>query len=111
MKRGFLIIFCMLLIPIILGCAEIESPNPAEILSHPLGKDPLRIGITKDKVLDMWGRPDVITRTGTNELGASCEEWIYHGRYPNLPIDAGYLYKTKYLYFEGNTLVRWEREN
>ncbi|MEA3328605.1 MAG: hypothetical protein U9Q08_02580 [Candidatus Omnitrophota bacterium] len=107
MRKNFLIVFSMALMLIVSGCAGIE-PDPTAILRHPLGTDRIAVGMVKEGVRDIWGRPDVITRTGTNELGVLCEEWVYYGRYPGLPVNAGYFHKTKRLYFEGNVLVRWK---
>ena len=107
MKKIFLIILCAVLISAVSGCAGID-PDPTAILRHPLGTDRIAVGMTKERVRDIWGSPDTITRTGSNEFGAPLEEWVYRGRYPGLPINAGYLHKTKYLYFEGNVLIRWK---
>ena len=92
----------------LIGCAEIRPPSPAEVLSHPLGKGPLEIGMRKAKVVALWGEPDDIVGLGTNKWGAAREKWIYRARYSKIPIDAGILSKAKYLYFEGDVLTRWE---
>lgn len=97
-----------LLVVCLFGCAEISPPSPAEVLTHPFGKGPLELGMAKDEVLSMWGEPDDIVDMGTNELGAPCERWVYRARYPKIPVDAGLIRKTKYLYFEGEVLTKWE---
>ncbi|MEA3560445.1 MAG: hypothetical protein U9R31_01560 [Candidatus Omnitrophota bacterium] len=109
-KKGFLTAFSIMLTLIVSGCAEIEPPNPVNILQNPLGTDPITMGMTKEKVIKIWGSPNFVTRTGHNELGVVCEEWVYRAHYPLLPVNAGYLHKTKYLYFEGNVLVRQKEE-
>ena len=110
MKKGFLMAFSVISILVVSGCAEIEPPNPGILLQHPLGTDPITVGMTKQGVIRVWGNPDFITRTGSNELGAICEEWVYRAHYPSLPVNVGYLHKTKYLYFEGNVLIRQKEE-
>ena len=89
MFQRLLFVVLSLTIFVVSGCAGIEPPNPGEVLKHPLGKDSIRTGMIKDEVLDMWGEPDMKTYTGTSELGALQEEWVYRGRYPELPINAG----------------------
>jgi len=93
----------------VLGCAGIEPPTPEEIMTHPFGKDPLRIGMTKAEVISIWGDPDVINELGIGKGvgGSKKEEWVYYPSYSAVPIDKGYLSKAKYLYFDGNNLVRF----
>lgn len=97
------IIFLMLLG----GCAEIQPfEAPREVLKHPLGTDPIHLGMTKEEVEGMWGQPDQINKLGVaDHWGTPKEEWVYKARYSKIPIDKGYLYKTKYLYFEGDILT------
>ena len=45
---------------------------------------------------------------GLDELGNPKEEWIYQARFPGVPVDYGYVSKTKHLFFEGENLIRWE---
>ncbi len=90
------------------GCAEIQPPTPEEALKHPFGTTSLRIGMLKDQILAAWGEPDVKEYDETGKWGVAKEKWTYHGRYKNLPADVGYLSKTKYLYFDGNNLVKFE---
>ena len=97
---------------IITGCAEIQPfEAPGEVLRHPLGTDPVRLGMTKNEVEALWGPPDQINTMGTaDQWGLPKEEWIYKARYSKIPIDKGYLYKTKYLYFEGEILTSFGDE-
>ena len=108
MERKLVVIFSLIMVFVFIGCAGLTPPNPMEILSHPLGTEAIRIGMTKEKVKDLWGEADVVNYTGKDELGTACEEWIYWARHPELRIDAGYLSKTQRLYFEGNALVKWK---
>ena len=89
------------------GCAEIEPPRPEEIMRQPLGESPLRVGMTGEEVKSLWGEPDVVRVLGTDAQGMVQREWIYRGRYPNLPINIDYLSETQHLFFDGNHLVRF----
>jgi len=108
MKKEITFVVFLMLSAVLAGCAGLTPPNPMDILRHPLGTDAIEIGMTKEKVKELWGPPDVIDYTGKDELGTFCEEWTYWGRYPELQIDAGYLSKTQRLYFGGNALVKWK---
>ena len=99
--------FSFLIFAFLSGCAEIEPPRPEEIMRQPLGQSPLRIGMTKEKVKSLWGSPDVTRILETDAQGIIKEEWIYRGRYPNLPINVDYLSETQHLFFDGNHLVRF----
>lgn len=102
----------MLLIPaigiVISGCAEIDPfKAPGEVLSHPLGKETIKIGMTKDEVILKWGEPDLVNKMPAKDAsGSKGEEWVYKAkRYTPVPLDSGYLHKNKYLYFDGNNLA------
>lgn len=94
-----------------IGCAEITPPTPDQVIKHPLGTDPLRIGMTKEEVIFMWGRPDIINKIGISKGlgGTKKEEWVYYPAYSGVPLDKGYLSKTRHLYFDGNHLVRFRK--
>lgn len=94
------------------GCAEIEPPTPEKIISPWSSMPNIRLGDTKEDVVSRWGEPDEKKEIGVDELGVAKEEWAYYGRYPLMaPVDYQYLSKTKYLYFEGNILVRQETKS
>ncbi len=104
----WLIAFCFLSFS---GCSEIQAPTPKEALSHPFGTSaPFLRGTPKAKVLADWGKPDYVNVLGVDELGTVREEWIYHGRIQNLPIDYRYVSRTKRLFFEGEALVNWKTD-
>lgn len=88
------------------GCSEIRPPTPNEILHQPLGESPLRVGMTQEKVKSLWGSADEVIVLGSVQ-GIVKEEWIYRGRYPNLPINIDYLAETQHLFFDGAYLVRF----
>ncbi len=102
-------VFC-LLFSVISGCAEIKPPTPKEIMYQPLGKSPLRMGMTKEKIKSLWGKPDVVRVLKSDAQGMIREEWVYRGRYPNLPINVDYLSETQHLFFDGENLVRFYRQ-
>jgi len=106
--RGLLFVVCGLLLIGLVSCAEIKPPTPGEIMHQPLGGSPLRIGWSAEKVKSIWGDPDMIRVLGTDQQGMMKEEWIYRGRYPNLPINVDYLSETQHLFFDGGNLVRME---
>lgn len=102
--------FYLLLVAFVIGCAEITPPGPAEIMRQPLGESPLRTGMTKEKVESLWGEPDVLRVLGTDTQGMVREEWVYRGRYPNLPINVDYLAETHHLFFDGDHLIRFHHQ-
>ena len=59
-------IFLMLaLLASLSGCAEIHPfETPSEVLKHPLGTDPIRLGMTKEEVKGLWGQPDKANKLG-----------------------------------------------
>ena len=88
------------------GCAGIEPPAPDDVARHPLGTESIKIGMTKDEVESLWGKPDEITTTEDKDRWKGAREvWVYRAEYSALPVDAGYLSKTKKLYFDGENLT------
>jgi hypothetical protein len=63
--------------------------------------------MTKEKVRSMWGEPDSVQILESDAQGMVKEEWIYNGRYPDLPINVDYLSESQHLFFDGNHLVRF----
>lgn len=100
--------YFLLLTTILMGCAEIKPPGPKEIMRQPLGESPLRVGMTKEKIKSLWGKPDIVRVLGSDAQGMMKEEWIYRGRYPNLPINIDFLSETQSLLFDGDHLVKFE---
>ena len=104
------ILIMLIVVPLLLGCAITQPIRPQEALIHPLGTDSLKIGMTKEQVKVLLGEPDTITPVERSKdiLGTEREEWIYHGRYSDLPVNADYFGKTLYLIFEGNNLTSYK---
>ncbi len=97
-----------LLMVCIAGCAEINPFEvPGEVLNHPLGTESIGTGSAKEEVIREWGKPDIINKLGAqDETGTQREEWVYKARRVTpVSVDAGYLSKNKYLYFDGNHLT------
>ena len=105
-SKSSLIIFAIAVI-FLSGCAEINLfQAPSEVLKHPLGTDPIKVGMSKDQVTSIWGEPDQINALEpADEWQTPREEWVYKGRYSKIPVDRSYLFKSKYLIFDGKSLV------
>ena len=103
MNKNFLLYILVGLIAV--GCAEIQPPSPGEVIQHPFGNGPLRIGMTKNEVKGIWGEPDQVTPLGKDQWSAIKEQWVYKARYPGVPADLGYVSKDKTLEFDGDNLV------
>ena len=100
------LIILSILVSFLYGCADIAPPTPGYILKRPLGTDSVKLGMTKDRVRDLWGEPNRVNEVEDEAAWAgSREEWVYIGRYSDIPLDAGYLSKTKKLYFDGENLT------
>ena len=107
-RSVFIILLSTLGVFAISGCAEIDPfEAPAEVIRHPLGTESIRTGMSKEEVISKWGEPDLVNKLSPSDaIGNQGEEWVYKARrYTPVPLDAGYLYKNKYLYFDGNNLT------
>jgi outer membrane protein assembly factor BamE (lipoprotein component of BamABCDE complex) len=88
------------------GCAGIDIPKPQEVLKEPLGQGSLRVGMTKDEVISLWGKPDEVRTAEDKERWKGTREvWVYHAQMAAVPVDADYLSRTKKLYFDGDYLT------
>jgi hypothetical protein len=93
---------------LIAGCSAIDVPNPGEVIRHPLGTESVKLGMTKQQVEELWGKPSEKKTVENKEKwqgGGVREVWIYRAQYSSIPVDAGYLSKTKKLYFDGENLT------
>ena len=88
------------------ACQAIEMQKMDEILTNPLGDGGLVPGMSKDRVVDRYGEPDMKRDVISDEWKEPREEWYYRGRYGMLPVNAGYLADDMYLYFDGNNLTK-----
>lgn len=88
------------------GCSAINSVKPDEVIKHPLGTESIKIGMTKQEVESVWGKPDDVKFVENKERWQGTREmWVYRAQYGAIPVDAGYLSKTKKLYFDGINLT------
>ena len=88
------------------GCSAIIIPNPADVVKHPLGTESIKVGMTKEQVESIWGKPSQIKMVEDKAKWQGAREvWIYSAQYGAIPLDAGYLSSTKKLYFDGNNLT------
>jgi len=69
---------------------------------------PFPRGTSQDAVRAAWGEPDQIVPNGADELGEAKTIWVYTGRLPGVPLNYNYVSQTKKLYFDGDSLTRWE---
>lgn len=104
------VIFCISSISLSLfslsGCSTVEIANPNEVIKHPFGTESIKIGMTKAQVESLWGTPDEMrTVEDQKRWNGSREMWVYRAQYGGIPVDAGYLSKTKKLYFDGDNLT------
>jgi hypothetical protein len=89
-----------------MGCSTLEVADPKEVIKHPLGTETIRLGMTKEEVESIWGKPDDVTTVDEKDKKMGTREvWIYRAQYGAIPVDAGYLSKTKKLYFDGENLT------
>lgn len=92
------------------GCAIFQPVKPEETITHPLGTDSLKIGMTKNEVKSILGEPDAINPIGRTKdmLNTQREEWVYKARYSDIPLKADYFGKTLHLVFDGNNLTSYK---
>jgi len=91
---------------ILAGCAELDMPTPVEVMKKPLGTDAVKVGMTREQVDGLWGEPDYVKFEEDKSSKRKREVWVYKARYSSVPVDASYLSKTRYLYFDGNNLTK-----
>ena len=88
------------------GCSAIVLPNPEDVVKHPLGTESIKVGMTKEQVESIWGKPNQVkTVEDKAKWQGTREVWRYRAQYGSIPVDAGYLSSTKKLYFDGNNLT------
>lgn len=92
------------------GCAVVENvPTPGDVLSHPIGTESIKVGMSKAQVESIWGRPDDVRMVEDKaKWGGAREMWVYRAQYGSIPVDAGYFSKDKKLFFDGNNLTNIE---
>ena len=102
------LVFAMILLTasLVCGCNTLTIPSPDDIIKKPLGTESVKIGMTKNQVESIWGKPDHVGSIEDKQKWSSSREvWTYTARYGSIPVDAGYLSKTQKLYFDGENLT------
>lgn len=98
------------------GCSTIHkitegSLEPKNIAKAPSEWPQMRKGMSKEEVISILGEPDSKMVIGQDEQVGAIEEWVYVGRYPGMPLDLGYVQKSRRLIFKGNFLTNVYRED
>lgn len=104
--KSLFFMMIILVLPLICGCSTLAIPGPDEIIKKPLGTESVKIGMTKNQVESIWGKPDQVTTVENKQKWSSPREvWTYNAQYGAIPVDAGYLSRTQKLYFDGENLT------
>ena len=105
MNRTILLFVCISFL-LVSGCADVEIPKPKEFISRPTGPGgSIKIGMSKDKVVDVYGEPDLKDTVVSDKWGGPREEWIYKAEFSAFPVSAGYLGEDMYIYFDGDNVT------
>lgn len=104
--KSLFFMMIILALPLACGCSTLAIPSPDEIIKKPLGTESVKIGMTKNQVESIWGKPDQVTTVENKQKWSSPREvWTYNAQYGAIPVDAGYLSRTQKLYFDGENLT------
>ena len=95
---------------VLYGCADMDTPTPGQILSNPLGSGSVKVGMTKDQVHSIYGDPSSKEIVTSSEWSGEREEWFYNAEYTALPVNAGFLAKDLYIYFDGDNVTNITKE-
>ena len=89
------------------GCTAITIPNPGDIASTPLGTESIKLGMSKARVESIWGKPDNIRIEESKDSFKGQRGMVLQlPQYARIaPVNAGYLSRSRKLYFDGNNLV------
>ena len=108
-SRYLIGLFAAAAILAIAGCSVIEPINPEEVMKNPFQGGAIKVGMSKAKVESLWGKPnDIKVVEDAKRWQGTRDEWIYRAEYASIPVNAGYLSKTKKLYFDGDNLTNIE---
>lgn len=103
----------------IYGCSDYTVKNPIKNIKKSIqtmnaetlvDKGPALSQFTlKYDVLKKWGYPDEIHLIGTTPIwGAPITCWVYYAWIPDFPVNYRNVAREYRLYFQGDTLMRWE---
>ncbi|MGB2630154.1 MAG: hypothetical protein WBD24_03845 [Candidatus Omnitrophota bacterium] len=110
MKKDFFLFLLIVSFLISAGCADVDLPNTGQIIKNPLGPGSVKIGMLKDKVVDIYGEPDIKGTVTSDKWIGTREEWIYWADLSTLPVGAGYLGQDLYIYFDGDNVTNLSNE-
>ncbi|MDP2938705.1 MAG: hypothetical protein Q8O13_01290 [Candidatus Omnitrophota bacterium] len=103
------ILFIVLSIFILSGCADIKVPTTHYALTHPLStKTMVSHGTSKDEVIEKWGEPSEVKESGYDDMGLKKEAWVYNAWFHNAPLDFRQFSRKKCIYFTGNYVTGFE---
>ena len=100
-----IVILFFLIVISFLGAPVSGAGSVDGVLGASLGQGGLSIGMSKARVVDKYGEPDMKTFVTSPEWNEAREEWFYRARMDILPVNAGYLSDNLYLYFDGDNLT------
>ena len=110
MKNIIFLMVVVVALGVLYGCADIDTPSPGQILQNPLGPGSVKIGMTKNEVQSIYGDPSGKETVTSSEWAGEREEWFYNAKYTSLPMNAGFLAKNLYIYFDGNNVTNVTKE-
>lgn len=102
-------LFLVLVIFLILGCADVKTPTAQYALTHPLSTKTMVVsGTSKEEVIEKWGEPNDVIEIGFDDTGLKKEAWIYEAWFPNMPLDHRHFSRRKKIYFIGDYATGYE---
>jgi hypothetical protein len=108
--NSLLKILCVMCNVLILsGCADVKVPGAYYAVTHPLStKTMVSAGTSKDEVIEKWGEPSEIRKTGYDDMGLEKEAWTYNAWFPGSPLDYRHFSRKKRIYFTGGYVTGFE---
>ena len=98
-----LVIFLLLILLLLSGCADIKVPTAHYAITHILStKTMVTQGTGKDEVIEKWGEPSQVKNLGYDDMGLKKEAWIYDAWFHNAPLDFRHFSRKKCIYFTGD---------
>ena len=59
-NNAFTVMEMLVVVAIIATISAIIIPNPADVVKHPLGTESIKVGMTKEQVESIWGKPSQV---------------------------------------------------
>jgi len=103
------VLFVLLALLVLSGCADMKTPTAKYALTHPLSTKTMAIpGTNKGEILEKWGEPYDIIDMGYDDMGIKKEAWIYNAWFPGAPLDHRHFSRRKKIYFTGDYVTGME---